>query len=42
MIEKTLTLASLNVRRMRGNTTKPKYVKVWLASLPTPLQIILI
>jgi hypothetical protein len=38
MTEKALTLASLNVRGLRGNTTKPKEIKVWLASLPTPPQ----
>jgi exonuclease III len=42
MIEKALTLASLNVRGLRGSTTKLKEVKVWLASLPTPPQIIFI
>jgi hypothetical protein len=42
MTEKTLTLAFLNVRGLRGGTTKPKEIKLWLASLPTPPQIILI
>jgi hypothetical protein len=42
MIEKTLTLVSLNVRGMKGNKTKPKHVKAWLSSLPTPPQIILL
>jgi hypothetical protein len=42
MIEKTLTLAFLNVRGLRGGTTKPKEIKLWLASLPTSPQIILI
>jgi exonuclease III len=42
MIEKTFTLASLNVRGLRGGTTKPKKIKVWLASLPTPPQIVFI
>jgi hypothetical protein len=42
MIEKPLTLASLNVRGLRGNSSKPKGVKAWLASLPTPPQILLI
>jgi exonuclease III len=41
MIEKALTLASLNVRGLRGNKSKPKQVRSWLASLPTPPQIIL-
>jgi hypothetical protein len=41
MTEKALTLASLNVKGLRGNSTKPKEIKVWLASLPTPPQIIL-
>jgi hypothetical protein len=42
MTKKALTLASLNVRGLRGGTTKPKEIKVWLASLPTPPQIVLI
>jgi hypothetical protein len=42
MTEKALTLTSLNVRRLRGGTTKPKEIKIWLASLPTPPQIVLI
>jgi len=42
MTEKALTLVSLNVRGLRGTTSKPKEIKAWLASLPTPLQIVLI
>jgi len=42
MTKKALTLASLNVRRQRGGTTKPKEIKIWLASLLTPPQIVLI
>jgi exonuclease III len=42
MTEKALTLASLNVRGLRGGRTKPKEIKVWFASLPTPPQIVLI
>lgn len=42
MTEKAFTLASLNVRGLRGSMTKPKEIKVWLASLPTPPQIVLI
>jgi hypothetical protein len=42
MTEKALTLASLNVRGLRGGTSKPKEIKAWLASLPTPPQIVLI
>jgi hypothetical protein len=42
MIEKTLTLVSFNVRGMKGNKTKPKQVKAWLSSLPTPPQVILL
>ncbi|CAM6014432.1 unnamed protein product [Sphagnum balticum] len=42
MTKKALTLASLNVKRLRGGTTKPKDIKAWLTSLPTPLQIVLI
>jgi hypothetical protein len=41
MTEKALTLASLNVKGLKGNSTKPKEIKVWLASPPTPPQIIL-
>jgi hypothetical protein len=42
MTEKALTLASLNVRGLRGGMSKPKEIKAWLASLPTPPQIVLI
>jgi arsenate reductase-like glutaredoxin family protein len=42
MTEKALTVASLNVRGLRGNTPKPKEIKAWLASLQTPPQIVLI
>jgi hypothetical protein len=42
MTEKTFTLASLNVRGLRGNTSKLREIKLWLASLPSPPQIILI
>jgi exonuclease III len=42
MTEKALTLASLNVRGLRGGKSKPKEIKAWLASLPTPPQIVLI
>jgi len=42
MIEKALTLASLNVRGLRGGTPKPKEIKAWFASLPTPPQIVFI
>ncbi|CAM6013462.1 unnamed protein product [Sphagnum balticum] len=38
MIEKPLTLTSLNVRGLRGDSPKPKEIKAWLASLPTPLK----
>jgi len=42
MIEKPLTMASFNVRGLRGDTPKLKEIKAWLASLSTPLQILLI
>jgi len=42
MSEKTLTLASLNVRGLGVNSPKQKVIKTWLASLPSPLQILLI
>lgn len=42
MIEKPLTLASLNVRSLRDNSPKPKEIKAWLASLLVPLQILFI
>ncbi|CAM6009036.1 unnamed protein product [Sphagnum balticum] len=42
MTEKALTLASLNVRGLRGGTSKPKEIKAWLVSFPTPPQIVLI
>ncbi len=42
MIEKPLTLASLNVRSLRDNSPKPKEITAWLASLPAPSQILLI
>jgi exonuclease III len=42
MTDKPLTLASLNVRGLRGGKSKPKEIKAWLASLPTPPQIVLI
>jgi hypothetical protein len=42
MIEKPLTLVSLNVRGLRGGTAKPKEIRAWLASLQTPPQIVLI
>jgi hypothetical protein len=42
MFEKTLTMVSLNVKGMKVKKTKPKQVKAWLASLPTPPQIILL
>jgi hypothetical protein len=42
MTEKALTLASLNVRRLKGGTSKPKEIKAWLASLPTLPQIVFI
>jgi exonuclease III len=42
MTEKAFTLASLNVRGLRGGTPKPKEIKAWLVSNQTPPQIVLI
>jgi len=42
MLEIPLTLASLNVRGLRGDTPKPKKIKAWMASLADPPQILLI
>jgi exonuclease III len=42
MFEKTLTLTSLNVRWLGSRSPKPKAIKIWLASLPSPPQILLI
>jgi hypothetical protein len=42
MTEKTFTLASLNVKGLKKSTSKPREIKLWLASLPFPAQIVLI
>jgi len=42
MFERPLTLVSLNVRGLRGDTPKPKEIKAWMASFSPPLQILLI
>jgi hypothetical protein len=42
MIEKPLSMVSLNVRGLRGASAKPKEIKAWLASLQAPPQISLI
>jgi hypothetical protein len=42
MLERPLMLASLNVRRLRGDTPKLKEIKAWMASLADPPQILLI
>jgi exonuclease III len=42
MTKKTLTLASFNVRGLRGGTPKAREISLWLALLPSPLQIILL
>jgi exonuclease III len=42
MMDKPLTLASLNVRGLRGGSTKPKEIKAWLASILTRPQILLL
>jgi hypothetical protein len=41
MLERPLTLASLNIRGLRGDTPKPKEIKAWMASLADPPQILL-
>jgi exonuclease III len=42
MIEKALTLASFNVRGLRGGTSKLKEIKAWFALVPTSPQILFI
>jgi hypothetical protein len=42
MTDKPLTLASLNVRGLKGGPTKPKEIKASLASFLTPPQILLL
>ncbi len=42
MLERPLTLASLNIRGLRGDTPKPKEIKAWMASLADPPQILLL
>jgi len=42
MFEKTLTLASLNVKGLGINSPKQKAIKLWLASFPSPPPILLI
>jgi hypothetical protein len=42
MIEKPLSLVSLNVRGLGRASAKPKEIKAWLASLQAPPQISLI
>jgi hypothetical protein len=42
MIEKPLSLVSLNVRGLRGDTLKPKDIKAWMDSLVAPPQILLL
>jgi exonuclease III len=42
MTEKTFTLASLNVKGLKKSTSKPREIKLWLASLPFLAQIVLI
>jgi hypothetical protein len=36
MLERPLSLVSLNVRGLRGDTPKPKEIKAWMASLSSP------
>jgi hypothetical protein len=42
MLDKALTLASFNARGLGTNSPKQKAIKLWLASLPSPPQILLI
>jgi endonuclease/exonuclease/phosphatase family metal-dependent hydrolase len=42
MLERPLSLVSLNVRGLRGDPPKPKEIKAWMASLSSPPQILLI
>ncbi len=42
MLDKTLTLTSLNARGLGTNSPKQKAIKLWLASLLSPPQILLI
>jgi hypothetical protein len=42
LLERHLSLVSLNVRGLRGDTPKPKEIKAWMASLSSPHQILLI
>jgi len=42
MLDKALTLASLNAKGLGTNSPKQKAIKLWLASLPSPPQILLI
>jgi hypothetical protein len=42
MFERPLTLVSLNIKGLRGDSHKLKEIKAWLASLSSPPQILLI
>jgi hypothetical protein len=42
MINKTITIASVNVRSLGSNSSKQKEVKSWVSSLAMPLQILLL
>jgi hypothetical protein len=42
MFERPLTLVSLNVRGLRGDSPKLREMKAWIALLPSPPQILLI
>jgi len=42
MNERHLTIVSLNVKRLRRDSTKQKLIKAWLSSLQNPPQILLI
>jgi hypothetical protein len=41
MFEKPLTLVSLNVRGLGRDSPKQKLIKMWVASLQNPPQIVL-
>jgi len=42
MFERPLTLVSFNIGGLRGDSPKPREIKAWIASLPSPLQILFI
>jgi hypothetical protein len=42
MIERPLTIVSLNVKGLGRDSTKQKLIRIWLSSLQNPPQILLI